>query len=95
MKFVPLLVLLAVGVGTVVAAMFSPWGTTDIFLWSTNYGRDPDLIRLVTPGFGDCLQYLQFAVLTAGLTLDYPGFFQPVLSQGSWSVLMFNESFVS
>lgn len=75
--------------------MFSPWGTTDIFLWSTNYGRDPDLIRLVTPGFGDCLQYLQFAVLTAGLTLDYPGFFQPVLSQGSWSVLMFNESFVS
>ena len=78
-----------------VAAIFSPWGSNDIFLWTTNYGRDPDLLRLVTPGFGDCLQYLQFAVLTASLTLDYPGFFQPVLSQASWSVLMFNQSFVS
>ncbi len=77
------------------AAMFSPWGTTDVFLWTSNYGRDPDLLRLVTPGFGDCLQYIQFIVLTGGLTLDYPGFFQPVVSQVSWSVLMFNRSFVS
>lgn len=95
LKFLPLLILIAVGVATAVAGIFSPWGTNDVFLWTSNYGRDPDLLRLVTPGFGDCLQYIQFVVLTGSLTLDYPGFYQPVVSQGSWSVLMFNESFVS
>ena len=94
-KFLPLMVLLAVGFATVFAGMYSPWGTTDIFHWSSNYGRDPDLLRLVTPGFGDCLQYLQFAVLTGGLTLSYPGFYQPIVSQAAWSTLMFNQTIVS
>ncbi|KAK3941840.1 putative flavin carrier protein 3 [Diplogelasinospora grovesii] len=95
LKFLPLIVLLFVGVATVFAGIFSPWGTTDIFHWTSNYGRDADLLRLVTPGFGDCLQYIQFVTLTGGLTLNYPGFYQPIISQGSWSALMFNESFVS
>ena len=73
----------------------SPWGTTDTFRWTTNYGRDEDLLRLVTPGFGDCLQYIQFIALTGGLTLNYPGFYQPIVSKVSWSALMFNQSFVS
>lgn len=94
-KFLPLLVLLAVGFATVFAGMYSPWGTADIFHWTSNYGRDPDLLRLVTPGFGDCLQYLQFIVLTGGLTLSYPGFYQPIVSQASWSTLMFNTTFVN
>ncbi|CAK7564780.1 MAG: hypothetical protein SEPTF4163_002681 [Sporothrix epigloea] len=94
-KILPLLVLLAVGFATVFAGMYSPWGTVDIFHWTSNYGRDPDLLRLVTPGFGDCLQYLQFVVLTGGLTLSYPGFYQPIVSQASWSALMFNQTFVS
>jgi len=95
LKFLPLLVLLSVGSATVFAAIYSPWGTTDIFHWSSNYGRDADLLRLVTPGFGDCLQYIQFICLTGGLTLNYPGFYQPIVSQASWSALMFNESFVT
>jgi hypothetical protein len=95
LTFLPLAVLLFVGGATVFAGIFSPWGAADIFHWSSNYGRDPDLLRLVTPGFGDCLQYIQFVVLTGGLTLNYPGFYQPIVSQGSWSVLMFNQSFVS
>ncbi|KAI1382335.1 hypothetical protein F4677DRAFT_23420 [Hypoxylon crocopeplum] len=95
LKFVPLFVLISVGFATAFAGIFSPWGTSDIFHWTSNYGRDPDLLRLVTPGFGDCLQYIQFIVLTGSLSLEYPGFYQPVASQGSWSVLMFNESFVS
>ncbi|KAG9248509.1 integral membrane protein-like protein [Calycina marina] len=95
MKFMPLVVLIMVGLATAFAAIYSPWGTTDIFHWTTNYGRDGDLLRLVTPGFGDCLQYLQFVVLTGGLTLDYPGFYQPVVSKASWSSLMFNQSFVT
>jgi hypothetical protein len=95
LRYLPLLVLIFVGAATVFAAIYSPWGTADIFHWSSNYGRDPDLLRLVTPGFGDCLQYIQFVVLTGGLTLSYPGFYQPIVSQGSWSTLMFNQSFVS
>ncbi|KAK3330297.1 hypothetical protein B0H66DRAFT_468502 [Apodospora peruviana] len=95
LKFLPLIVLLFVGAATVFAGIFSPWGTTDILHWSSNYGRDPDLLRLVTPGFGDCLQYIQFVALTGGLTLNYPGFYQPMISQVSWSTLMFNHSFVS
>lgn len=94
-RFLPLIVLVFVGAATVFAGIFSPWGAADIFHWSSNYGRDPDLLRLVTPGFGDCLQYMQFVVLTGGLTLNYPGFYQPIVSQASWSTLMFNQSFVS
>lgn len=89
------MVLLFVGFATAFAGIFSPWGTTDTFRWTTNYGRDEDLLRLVTPGFGDCLQYIQFIALTGGLTLNYPGFYQPIVSKVSWSTLMFNQSFVS
>jgi len=94
-KFLPLVVLLLVGGATVFAGIFSPWGTTDLFHWTSNYGRDPDLLRLVTPGFGDCIQYIQFIALTGALTLSYPGFYQPIVSQASWSTLMFNHSFVT
>ncbi|KAJ5621888.1 hypothetical protein N7528_005120 [Penicillium herquei] len=94
LAYVPLVILIMVAVGTIIAAMYTPWGTTDIFRWTSNYGRDEDVLRLVTPGFADCLQYLQFVVLTGSLSLDYPGFFQPAVSHGSWSALMFNQSFV-
>ena len=95
LAFIPLAILVLVGIATVSAAIFSPWGSADIFRWTTNYGRDADLLRLVTPGFGDCLQYIQFAFLTGALSLNYPGFYQPVISQVGWSVLMFNTSFVT
>ncbi|TVY13632.1 putative membrane protein [Lachnellula arida] len=95
LTFLPLVVILFVGFATAFAGIFSPWGTTDTFRWTTNYGRDEDLLRLVTPGFGDCLQYIQFIALTGGLSLNYPGFYQPIVSKVSWSALMFNQSFVS
>lgn len=95
LKFLPLVVLLFVGAATVIAGIYSPWGTSDIFNWTSNYGRHADLLRLVTPGFGDCLQYIQFVALTGGLTLNYPGFYQPIVSQASWSAIMFNHSFVT
>jgi len=95
LTFLPFVALIFVGAATVFAAIYSPWGTTDIFMWSSNHGRDVDLLRLVTPGFGDCLQYIQFAALTGALSLNYPGFYQPVASQVAWSSLMFNQSFVS
>ena len=95
LQYLPLVVLVFVAVATASAAVLSPWGSTDVFRFTTNYGRDDDLLRLVTPGFGDCLQYLQFIILAGSLSLDYPGFYQPVVSQIGWSALMFNESFVS
>ncbi|OJD16041.1 hypothetical protein AJ78_03754 [Emergomyces pasteurianus Ep9510] len=95
LRYIPLVILILVGIATVSAAMFSPWGSLDLFRWSSNYGRDEDLLRLVTPGFTDCLQYIQFVILTGSLTLNYPGFYQPIVSRVGWSVLMFNESFVS
>ncbi|KAL2353425.1 hypothetical protein BJ546DRAFT_1027316 [Cryomyces antarcticus] len=93
--YLPAAVLILVAIATVFASIYSPWGSSDPFRWTTNYGRDEDLLRLVTPGFGDCLQYIQFVVLTGSLSLNYPGYFQPAVSQTSWAVLMFNESFVS
>lgn len=95
LQYLPLVVLILVAIATASAAIFSPWGSADVFRFTTNYGRDADLLRLVTPGFGDCLQYIQFIVLAGSLSLNYPGFFQPVASQVSWAALMFNESFVS
>lgn len=96
LTWVPAGILALVALGTVLAAMLNPWvGTTDIFRWSSNYGRDEDMIRLVTPGFADCLQWLQFFVLTGSLSLSYPGFYQPVVSRVAWSVLLFNTSFFS
>ncbi|GAO15109.1 hypothetical protein UVI_02048320 [Ustilaginoidea virens] len=95
LKTLPLVVLLFSGFAVVFASIFSPWGSSNVFHWTSNYGRDADLLRLVTPGFGDCLQYLQFAVLSGALSLSYPGFYQPVVSQAGWSALMFNESFAT
>lgn len=95
LKFLPLMVLVVVGASVIYAAIWSQWGSMDIFNWSSNYGRDPLLLRLVTPGFGDCLFHIQFICLTAGLTLNYPGFYQPIASQGGWSALMFNHSIAS
>ncbi|KFY12109.1 hypothetical protein V492_04090, partial [Pseudogymnoascus sp. VKM F-4246] len=95
LRIVPFAVLILVAIATAVAGILSPWGTTNLFKWTTNYGRDADLLRLVTPGFGDCLQYIQFVALTGGLSLSYPGFYQPIVSKFAWSALMFNESFVT
>lgn len=95
LAYLPLAILVLVGIATASAAIFSPWGSSDLFRWTSNYGRDEDLLRLVTPGFADCLQYIQFVVLTGGLSLNYPGFYQPVVSQVSWAGLMFNQSMVS
>lgn len=95
LRYLPVGILVVVGIATITAAMFSPWGSLDVFHWSSNFRRDEDNLRLVTPGFGDCLQYLQFVVFTGSLSLNYPGFFQPVVSRLAWSTLIFNESMVT
>ncbi|KEQ97803.1 hypothetical protein AUEXF2481DRAFT_63325 [Aureobasidium subglaciale EXF-2481] len=95
LTYLPVAILILVAIATAAAAIYSPWGSTDPFKWTTNYGRDQDLLRLVTPGFGDCLQYIQFIFLTGALSLNYPGYYAPVTKQASWSALLFNTSYVS
>lgn len=95
LTYLPVAVLIVVAIATIAAAIWSPWGTSDPFKWTTNYGRDEDLLRLVTPGFNDCLQYIQFVFLTGALTLQYPGYYQPATSNVAWSALLFNNSFVT
>ncbi|KAF2404385.1 hypothetical protein EJ06DRAFT_469410, partial [Trichodelitschia bisporula] len=95
LTYIPVAILVLVAIATLIAATLSPWSSSDFFYWTSNYGRNDEILRLITPGFGDCLHYIQFIVLAGSLSLDYPGFFQPVVSHVSWSALMFNESFVS
>lgn len=95
LRYVPVAILALVAMAVIISSIWSPWGTSDALRWSSNYGRDQDMLRLVTPGFGDCLQYIQFIILAGSLSLTYPGFFQPVVRQVAWSSLMFNESFVT
>lgn len=95
LRYLPAAILGLVGLATIFAAVYSPWGSTDPFRWTSNYGRDEDLLRLVTPGFGDCLAYIQFIVFAGSLNLNYPGYFQPVVSKASWATLLFNESLVT
>ena len=40
--------------------------------------------RLLLPGLGDFLHYLQFIFLSGSLSLRYPGFYQPVVSHLNW-----------
>ena len=93
--WIPIVILALVGLATLMAAKYGPSSSKNFFYWSSYYGRDDDMLRLVTPGFADCLQYIQFIVLTGGLSLSYPGFYQPVVSRAGWSTLTFNQSFVS
>ncbi|KAK9448820.1 uncharacterized protein V1518DRAFT_418311 [Limtongia smithiae] len=94
LTYVPLGVLFLIAFSIIVAAIYNPWtGTKDFFSWSSNYGQDHDALRLVTPGFGDFVQYLQFAFFIAALNLNYPGFYPPVLSAIAWASLQFNIVF--
>ena len=92
-SIVPLAICLLVAFATLFAAVYNPWtGTTNLLRATSNFGHDPDALRLITPGFSDCWYYIQFAVYTACLSLNYPGFYQPVLSRVAWSNLLFNTT---
>lgn len=95
LRWIPLVILGLVGVATLMAAKYGPSSSPNFFYWTSYFGRDEHLLRLVTPGFADCLQYIQFIVLTGSLSLNYPGYYQPIISKLGWSTLTFNESFVS
>jgi hypothetical protein len=45
------------------------------------YMHAPSTSNLRLPGLGDCLSYMQWIFLSAGLSLHYPGFLQPIASK--------------
>lgn len=47
------------------------------------YMHPPSTSNLRLPGLGDCLAYMQWIFLSAGLSLHYPGFLQPIASKFS------------
>lgn len=80
----------------ILSMIFNPWtGTKNIYLSTSNYGRNANAIRLITPGVLDFIHYLQMAVLLGCLNLNYPGFFQPVLATAAWTCLLFDIGVVS
>ena len=92
-SIVPLAIVLFVGFATLYAAIYNPWtGTWNLLRATSNFGQDPDALRLVTPGLSEIWYYIQFAVFTACLSLDYPGIYQPIMSRVSWSNLLFNTT---
>src|SRR5271170_2582987 len=92
-SIVPLVIALLVGFATLFAARYNPWtGTSDLLRAFSNFGQDPDALRLVTPGFSDIWYYIQFAIFTACLSLNYPGVYQPTLSRVAWANLLFNTT---
>ncbi|KAM5347015.1 hypothetical protein ACJ41O_010020 [Fusarium nematophilum] len=42
----------------------------------------------------DCLSYIQFIFFAGALSLNYPGFLQPMVSSVSWSALMLQQGIV-
>ncbi|GFF78420.1 hypothetical protein IFM60648_05209 [Aspergillus lentulus] len=48
-----------------------------------------DSIRKIVVDVADYVRYLQFIFLTGSLTMQYPGFYQPIVSQLAWSSLLF------
>lgn len=81
---------LLVGATFLLTSYLNPWtGTKNVYLWSSNFGHDSSVVRLLTPGFFDFIKYLQFAVFLTSLSLQYPGFLQPVISTFAWSCLWF------
>ncbi|KAH8429058.1 uncharacterized protein LDX57_006728 [Aspergillus melleus] len=50
---------------------------------------DQSRIWAVILDVSDYIRYLQFVFLAGSLTMEYPGFYQPVVSQVAWSSLLY------
>lgn len=85
-----------IAISFLLTASLNPWtGSSNIYSWASVLHRDVNVTRLLTPSLFDFIHYFQFAFFLASLSLDYPSFFQPIVSTVCWVVLMFKSSFVS
>lgn len=56
--------------------------------------QSPALLRFVTPGLADVLLYIQFVSVLGMISVHWPEFAYPYLSQASWASLLGNATLV-
>ncbi|KAL2313116.1 Trp-like ion channel [Schizosaccharomyces pombe] len=76
---------------SIIYALFlNPWtGSLDPFKSIFNFNMDPDALRLTSLGFFDFVQYLQFAVSTAQVSVMFPKFYINIMAALSWGTALF------
>lgn len=87
LKLIPLAIMLASGVIAAGIKIYRNRGSSIFRYEIANSSHDP--AESLFPGMGSCLQYIQFIFMTGCLTLSYPGFFKPIVSQLAWSSLYY------
>ncbi|KAL5044516.1 hypothetical protein BDW71DRAFT_209313 [Aspergillus fruticulosus] len=85
--YIPAVILLLVGIASW-HRHFNKRGTGATFEHITAGGVWRSIWKIVLD-LADYLRYLQFVFLAGALTIDYPGFYQPVVGQLSWSSLLY------
>ena len=86
-KLIPLAIMLALGIIAAGIKIYRNRGSSIFRYEIANSTHDP--AESFFPGMGSCLQYIQFVFMTGCLTLFYPGFFKPIVSQLAWSSLYY------
>ncbi|KAA8646489.1 uncharacterized protein ATNIH1004_007922 [Aspergillus tanneri] len=88
-------ILTYIPVGVLVLVNLTSWvkrrnqlGRNWLFEYRTSWSSQGPIWD-VTLDIADYLRYLQFIFLAGSLTMEYPGFYQPVVSQVAWSSLLY------
>lgn len=87
LKSLPLAIMLVSGIITAGIKIYRNRGSSMFRYEIANSAKDP--AESSFPGMGSCIQYIQFVFMTGCLTLSYPGFFKPIVSQLAWSSLYY------
>lgn len=87
LKSLPLAIMLISGIIAAGIRIYRNRGSSIFRYEIANSANDP--AECFFPGMGSCLQYIQFVFMTGCLTLSYPGFFKPIVSQLAWSSLYY------
>lgn len=87
LKLLPLAIMLISGIIAAGIKVYHSRGSSMFRYEIANSVNDP--AEAFFPGMGSCLQYIQFVFMTGCLTLSYPGFFKPIVSQLAWSSLYY------
>lgn len=87
LKSLPLTIMVVSGIIAAGMKIYRNRGSSMFRYEIANSTNDP--AESLFPGMGSCLQYIQFVFMTGCLTLSYPGFFKPIVSQLAWSSLYY------
>ncbi|KAG7898303.1 hypothetical protein KL935_004453 [Ogataea polymorpha] len=73
----------------ILGCQLSPYiDTQNPFLYKAASICNAPLLNQLSPGYADYLVYIQFIHFMAGLNLEYPGFFQPLMASQRWAGVM-------